>query len=132
MTSAVGTSALGAVVFKVPSTLGVGSRPQVGGVVLGKLRLPTDPVGAFVLTLINLVVGSNIRIEIASTGALIEFRAGVSATEVFTISAYAPGNASNNLRIKVRKGAATFYKPYETLATAVVGAQSIYVSQILD
>jgi hypothetical protein len=37
------------------------------------------------------------------------------------------------LRIKVRKGsAAPLYKPYETLATAVLGSSSVYIAQIPD
>lgn len=102
------------------------------GAPTGRLRLPTDPIGTFTLTLTNLVVGSAIRIE-TQAGTLIEYRVADATSEVFTVPAYAPGNASNDLRIKVRKGtAAPFYQPYETLATASVGSASIYVSQIQD
>ncbi len=98
----------------------------------GRMRLSTESIGTFTLTLTNLVVGSAVRVE-TQAGALVEYRVADAATEVFTVPAYSPGNASNDLRIKVRKGtAAPFYVPYETLATAVVGSASIYVSQQQD
>ena len=56
-----------------------------------------------------------------------------ATTETISLSAYASGNANNALRIKVRKGTGSpTYKPFETLATAIVGAQSIYIGQIAD
>jgi hypothetical protein len=117
-----------------PSSLvvsGVGPRPNAG-LAAGVMRLPTDPIGTFTLTLTNLVVGSAIRVE-TQAGALIEYRVADATSEVFTVPAYAPGNAANDLRIKVRKGtAAPFYKDYETLAVASVGAGSIYVVQVPD
>lgn len=85
------------------------------------------------LTLTNLVIGSAIRIEIQSTGALVEFRTATLTTEVFTVPVYSSGSASNDLRIKVRKASSgTAYIPYQTLVTAVIGSQPIYVSQIQD
>lgn len=104
-----------------------------GGSALGNARLPTDSIGSFTLTLTNLVVGSVIRIEIASTGAEVETRTADTTSEVFVIPAYSGGSAFNDLRIKVRKGSGTpFYRPFETLATALIGAQSIYIAQIPD
>lgn len=98
-----------------------------------KQRSPTDPIGNFTLTLTNLVIGSAIRVEVASTGATVENRTADATTEVFTVPAYGVGSAFNDLRIKVRKAsAAPFYIPYETLATALVGASSIFVSQVPD
>lgn len=113
--------------------LGVGSIPDLfGGAVISQ-RLPTDSIGTFSLTLTNLVVGSAIRIEIASTGTLVEFRTVTSTTETFSIPAYSPGSDFNSIRIKVRKGsAAPLYKPFDTLATAIVGTQSVYIAQIPD
>lgn len=99
---------------------------------VGRMRLSTEAIGNFTLTLTNLVVGSAIRIE-TQAGDLVEYRVADATSEVFTIPAYSPGNASNDLRIKVRKGtAAPFYVPYETLTAASVGSASIYVSQIQD
>ena len=96
-------------------------------------RLPTESIGDFTLTLTNLVVGSAIRIETQAAGTLIEFRTATGTSEVFTVPVYATGSPSNDLRIKVRKGStAPLYKPYETLATAAVGAGSVYIAQIPD
>ena len=60
-------------------------------------------------------------------------RTAAATSEAFSVPAYAIGSASNDLRIKVRKGtSAPFYIPYETLTTAAVGSGSIFVSQIQD
>lgn len=96
-------------------------------------RLLTDSIGSMTLTLTNVVIGSRVRIEYQAAGTLADERTATGATEVFTIPYYSTGNASNNLRIKVRKGTVSpFYQPYETLAVASTGSQSIYVSQIPD
>ena len=110
-------------------------KPTVFGTALGVYDhqdIDTEPLGLFSLTLTGLVAGSAIRVE-TQAGAAIEFRTATSSTEVFSVPAFGPGNAANNLRIKVRKGsAAPYYQPYETQATAFVGSQSIFVSQIPD
>jgi hypothetical protein len=109
-----------------------GLRP-LGFCAVGRMRLPTESVGTFSLTLTNLVVGSSIRIEIQSTGVLVELRTAGGSSEVFSVPAYSSGNTLNDLRIKVRKGsAAPLYKPYETLAAAVIGSSSVYIAQIPD
>lgn len=105
----------------------------VGSAAIGRQRLPTESIGTFTLTLTNVVVDSAIRVELQGDGSVMEVRMATSTTEVFTVPAYATGNAANSLRIKVRKGSSgLLYKPYETLAVASVGVQSIYVSQIPD
>lgn len=116
---------------RLPTTRGLWA---AGGLeAFSRQSLPGDSVGTFSLTLTNLVVGSAIRIEVASTGAEVATRTAASSTEVFSVPAYAPGSASNDLRIKVRKGSASpYYRPFETLATALVGSASIYVAQIQD
>ena len=92
--------------------------------------LPTDPIGSFSLTLTNLVIGSVIQVE-STTGQVLLNQAADASTEVLWLQAYSAGSALNSLRIKVRKGsAAPYYQAWETLATAIVGSQSIYVSQI--
>ena len=102
-------------------------------VTLGVQRLSGEAVGSFTLTLENVVVGSRVHVEKQSDGTAFNDQVAAASTVVISLSAYAPGNTNNDLRIKVRKGSsATYYKPYETLATAIVGAQSIYVSQIPD
>lgn len=100
--------------------------------ILSRQRLASDSIGGYSLSLTNLVVGSAIQIE-TQAGAPVVNRTAASSTEVFSLPAYPSGNPANDLRIKVRKGsAAPYYIPWETLASAVVGAQSIYVSQIPD
>lgn len=94
--------------------------------------LPDDPVGTFALTLTSLVVGSAIQVESTSGVPLYNGTADAS-TKLINLQAYAGGSPLNSLRIKVRKGSASpYYQPWETLATASVGSQSIYVSQIPD
>ena len=95
-------------------------------------RLPTEPVGIFALTLTNIVVGSRIHVEKQSDGTSFYDAVAATSTVVIPLSVYAAGSAYNDLRIKVRKGSATTYQPWETQATAIVGSQSIYVSQIPD
>ena len=103
-----------------------------GAVIWEQLR-PTDPLGVFTLTLTNVVVGSRVHVELQAAGTSLYDATAAASTVVITLSGYAPGSSNNDLRIKVRKGSsATYYKPYETLTTAIVGEQSIYVSQIPD
>ena len=104
-----------------------------GGITLGVCRLPTDPIGTFSLTLTNVVVGSRIHIETQGDGTTLHDSVADATSETISLSAYASGSPYNALRIKVRKASsAPTYKPFETLATAIVGAQSIYVGQIAD
>lgn len=94
--------------------------------------LPTDPIGGFTVTLTNLVIGSAIQVE-STAGQVLLNQAADASTEVLALQAYSAGSSLNNLRIKVRKGSASpYYQPWETLTTAIVGSQSIYVSQIPD
>ena len=99
----------------------------------GVFSFPTDPIGNFTLTLTNVVTGSAIQVESQDGSTTLHNSTAAGATVNITLQAYAAGSPLNDLRIKVRKGsAAPYYQPYETLTTAVVGAQSIYVSQIPD
>lgn len=84
------------------------------------------------LTLQGIVADSAIRIETQAGDAVFDGVAD-SASEVISVPVYVLGSPLNDLRIKVRKGSASpYYQPWETLATAIVGSQSIYVSQIPD
>lgn len=95
--------------------------------------IPGDSLGTFTLTLTNVVVDSAVRIESQSGGATLYSGTAAGSTVIISLAAYAPGDALNDLRIKVRKGTSSpYYQPFETLASAFVGAQSIYVSQIPD
>ena len=103
------------------------------GASFGVARWPTDPVGSFTLTLTNLVVGSRIHIETQGDGTTLHDSVADATDETIVLSAYASGSTYNDLRIKVRKASESpTYKPYETLATAIAGSASIYVSQIPD
>lgn len=95
--------------------------------------IPGDSLGAFSLTLTNVAVGSSIQIESQTGGTTLYNGTAASSTVTISLAAYAPGDALNDLRIKVRKGTSSpYYQPFETLTSAFVGAQSIYVSQIPD
>ena len=125
--------------FRLPRVVGLaddelGPRPVAGiGPVIGRMRLPTDPIGVFTLTLTNIVIGSRIHIETQGDGTTLHDSVADATDETISLSAYAAGSPYNALRIKVRKGTGSpTYKPFETLATAIVGAQSIYVGQIPD
>lgn len=95
--------------------------------------ISTDPVGTFALTLTNLIVGSAIQIEDQAGTTTLYNGTAATSSPLINLSAYAGGSALNSLRIKVRKGTSSpFYQPFETLTTAFVGSQSIYVAQIAD
>jgi len=99
----------------------------------GMQRFPTDPIGAFALTLTNVVIGSRVHIEKQSDGTTFYDGVAGTATVSVSLSAYSAGDASNDLRIKVRNASSSpAYKPFETLTTALIGSNSIYVSQIPD
>lgn len=108
---------------------------HLGFYCLSIARLPADPIGTFYLTLTNVVVGSRLRVESQVAGTTLYDGDAATSSPVITLPCYANGSSNdlNNLRIKVRKGTASpFYQPYETLATAIVGSASIFVSQIPD
>ncbi len=96
--------------------------------------LPSDfPIGSHELTLTNVVVNSRVHIESQDGTAQYYDAVAASSTVTVTLDVFAPGQASNDWRIRVRKGSVTpFYIPYETLMTATVGSSSIFVSQISD
>jgi hypothetical protein len=103
------------------------------GMALSRQTISSDSIGTFALTLTNLVVGSAIQIEDQLGTTTLYNGTAASTSELINLSAYAGGSGLNDLRIKVRKGSGSpFYQPFETLATAVVGSGSIYVSQIPD
>ena len=118
------------------TTLGAGrgkNAPFAFAVSSGVFSFPTDPIGNFALTLTNVVTGSAIQIESQDGSTTLHNSTAAGSTVNITLQAYAAGSPLNDLRIKVRKGSsAPYYQPYETLTTAIVGAQSIYVSQIPD
>ena len=113
--------------------IGRGNVVDMAAFAIGVCRLATDPIGNFTLTLNNVVIGSRIHVETQGDGATLHDSVADSADETIVLSAYANGSPYNDLRIKVRKASESpTYKPYETLATAIAGSASIYVSQIPD
>lgn len=129
-----------ATVSELPGGCGVVQLPTVRGRqysaeggCLSTATFPADSIGTFALTLTNVVVGSRVRVERAVDGEALYDGVAASGTVEAALPAYPAGNAYSAIRVKVRKGSsAPYHKPYETLATAVIGAQSIYVSQIPD
>lgn len=100
---------------------------------VSRQALPTDPIGVFALTLTGLIPGSAVLVEDAAGSTVFHFSIAASDTLLINLQAYAAGSPLNSLTIKVRKGSeAPYYQPYRTQATAIVGAQSIFVSQIED
>ena len=113
--------------------IGRGNVVDMAAFAIGVCRLATDSIGNFTLTLNNVVIGSRIHIETQGDGTTLHDSVADSADETIVLSAYASGSPYNDLRIKVRKASSgTTYQPWETLATAVVSSNSIYVSQIPD
>lgn len=108
------------------------------GEVLSIERLPNEPLGTMTLTLTGIVAGSRYRIERQGDGSLATPTAnaeGVAAgsSVAITLDYYGSGSASNDLRIKVRKGtSAPKYQPFETLATVGAAPQSAYIAQVVD
>lgn len=130
------------VVFNLVNLLNIGhcvpvtapySMPSVGGAAGGFQHLPSDPIGIFTLTLTNLVVGSRIHIETQGDGTALHDSVAASSDVTVTLNAYTSGNPANALKIKVRKSSSSpKFQPFETYATASVGAQSIFIAQVPD
>lgn len=105
----------------------------LGALSFGTQRLSTEPIGAFLLILSNVVIDSIYQIEVASTGAVVTSGTAASSTINLNIPLYAAGSALNSLRIKVRKATtAPYYQPYETQTTSFLGSTSLFVNQVRD
>ena len=103
------------------------------GATFGFQLLPDDPIGTFNLTLTNVVVGSRVHVEKQDGAVSFYDEIATTSSVLISLDTYAPGSSYNDLRVKVRKASSSpAYKPFETLSTAIVGSQSIYVGQILD
>ena len=119
--------------FLTISPAGRGITVGYGNLAQGVFRFDTDAIGTLSLTLTNLVIGSAIEIQTQAAGTSLYNGTASGTTATLTLSAYGIGSANNNLRIKVRKGSTSpYYQPYETLTTAFVGSQSIYIAQVAD
>ncbi len=115
-------------------TRGRASPVMSSGTSFGVCRFTSDPVGIFTLRFRNLVEGSRVRTEVASTGeTLDEFVATADAAQDHTFLLYVSGNPRNDLRIKVRKASESpAYRPFESQATAQLGTVTVYVFQEPD
>ena len=115
-------------------TRGRASPVMSSGTSFGVCRFTSDPVGIFTLRFRNLVEGSRVRTEVASTGETLgEFVATADAAQDHTFLLYASGNPRNDLRIKVRKASESpAYRPFESQATAQLGTVTVYVFQEPD
>lgn len=99
----------------------------------GLMRLPTETIGFFALTLTNLVIGSIYEIEVVSTGAQVAIGTASASSVTLNIPAYSGTSPLNALKVKVRKGTSSpFYQPYETQVTAVLGSASLFINQLSD
>lgn len=108
-----------------------GVRPA-GNMAVGRMRLASEPIGAFVLTLDNLVAGSAVQVQTLDGLPLFNGTAP-GRSLVVPLQVYAAGSALNDLQVKVRKGsAAPFFQPWSTQVQAEPGDASIFVSQIPD
>lgn len=106
---------------------------SLGLVSVSGQNLPTDPVGVFNLTLLNVAVGSTIYVSDQADTTTLYSSTASGSTVVIQLQVYSAGSPLNNLRIKVRKGSASpYYQPWETITTSIVGSQTIYISQIPD
>lgn len=100
---------------------------------LGVARWPTDPIGTMSLTLTNVVVGSRVLIRDQDDTTTFYDQLAAASTVVIALPVYSAGSPLNAFRIKIRKAsAAPFYQPYDTLLTAAIGSQSIYINQLPD
>lgn len=110
----------------------IGTKTSINAASFGVLRLPTDPIGTFTLSLTNLALNSAIQVQ-AQDGTPIYNGTADTSTKILNLQAYAPGSPLNDLIIKVRKGSsAPYYQPWSTQTTAIKGSQTIFVSQIPD
>jgi len=97
-------------------------------VTLGVQRLSGEPTGTITCTFQGVIAGSEIRVF----GPTEVERAGVEtcdANHVLSWSAYAPGDANNNVRVKVINMA---YKIKDFPYTVSAGAQSLPIQQEAD
>lgn len=133
MSSAVLIPAFAGLAGAIPLPSARGPMAPNHGAVLSRGRLLTDAVGAFVLQLQNVVVGSRYRIEALSTGdTLAEGEAGNTLVSI-PLPLYANGNPNTELRIKVRNASGVpAYKPFESQAVAQLGTVSVFVFQEPD
>jgi hypothetical protein len=107
---------------------GIGSRGVSNGMIVGKLRLPTDPIGLCTRIFEGISAGCEIRVYDPDRNEL----AGVessTANPTLAWSAFAPGSPNNTVRIVIIDLA---YRIKEFNYTSSVGSASIPVQQEPD
>lgn len=121
-----------------------GNVVHLGAIGIGVARLPTDPIGAFTLTLKNAVRGARYVIERISDDSLATptasaegvVPAGAGTTTDLSIPGldlFASGNSNNDLRITLRHASGSpAYKEFVTQITAQAGTVIAYCLQQLD
>lgn len=112
-------------VVKLPNS---DSTPVQPGAVIGRLRLPTDPVGTTTVTFDGVNAGSEIRIYLPD-GTEVAGVETCEANHILTWSVYAPGSPNNTVRIVIVH---LDYKIKEFIYVSRIGAQSIPVQQEPD
>lgn len=120
--------------LSVCALVGVGSSPVQPGAVLGKLRLPTDPIGTTTVTFDGVVAGSEIRVYLpdgvgGSAGTEVAGLDYCVAQQQLTWPVYAGGSPNNTVWIHIIKRGLRWMKfPYASKS----GAQSIPIFQNTD
>ena len=104
---------------------------NLGGMSTGAVRLPTDPIYFFGLTLENVVVGSRYRITRHSTGQELATGVATSSTEVIEgIPSYSSGMLMD-ITIRNASGSPA-YKIFDTAAYASPSGAFAYCLQQPD
>ena len=126
--------------FRLPRVVGLaddelGPRPVAGiGPVIGRMRLPTDPIGTTTVTFSGVVAGSEIRVYLPDgpNGAADTEVAGLDAcveNQQLIWDVYSAGSPNNNVWVHILKRGLRWQK---FSYTSKVGAQSIPIFQSTD
>lgn len=115
----------------LPSVIPTGRAGQFLPCAFANMRLPTDPLFYFTLTLENIVVGSRYRITRQSTGEELAIGVASSTTEVISGVPSFSGNMLMDITIRKASGSPN-YKIFDTAAYANQAGSSAYILQQLD
>lgn len=107
----------------------LGPRPVSGiGPIIGRMRLPSDPIGTTTVTFSGVQAGTEIRVYLPN-GTEVAGVESCDADHVLSWPVYAAGSANNTVRIVIVH---SDYKIKEFTYTAQIGNQSIPVQQEPD
>lgn len=118
MASAFASTVNGIVIVQV---LSISSTPVQPGVLLGRLRLPTDPIGATTVAFEGVQPGSEIHVYLPD-GTEVAGVESCAANQELAWPVYAPGSVNNTVSITIIKRGLRWQK--FTYASKL-GAQSI-------